>query len=170
MVAVANYTNIFDHDFATTTLAFFLKYPNPFASHVVSCDTYAQWIDNRGLWTERIVHKQGNVPAVFRALVGGITDSWMIETSLVDRKSSTLQSWTRNIDHRLILRVDDIATYRAKEADTQVDHRVEFRSRLGWGFRSKVEEWCSKHFASRIENSHRGLAYVMSIIRRNSVA
>lgn len=171
MVTVANFSAVFNHDFATTTLAYFLKYPNPFASHVVSCDTFGQWIDGSGrLWTERIIHKQGNIPSMFRAVVGGISDSWMVETSVVDRQCNKLQSWTRNIDHRFILRVDDIATYSSDGPDTLLNHRVEFRSKLGWGIRNRVESWCSNHFASRLENSHQGLAHVMKLIGQNPMS
>ncbi|CAO3612228.1 unnamed protein product [Mucor hiemalis] len=45
------------------TLAFWLRYPNPFASHVLSVDVLDRYVDENGvLKTTRLVLKKGKVP------------------------------------------------------------------------------------------------------------
>lgn len=53
------------------TFAHWLKYPNPFASHVVHVDVLHRTVDpNTGiLRTERIIACQQNVPAIIRKVL-----------------------------------------------------------------------------------------------------
>ena len=63
MVKFFSQTFQYDHPFETVTLAVFMKYPNPFASHVLASDVIERFIDSNGcLHTSRLFLKEGAVP------------------------------------------------------------------------------------------------------------
>lgn len=74
----------------TPLLAFFLRYPNPFARHVISTDILSRTIDSIGrLHTTRLILKRGLIPAwATRWLPGlptkGGLDAWIVEESVID--------------------------------------------------------------------------------------
>lgn len=162
MVTLHKSTHRYDYDFSMATQAFYKKYPNPFSSHVVSCDTISCEISpDHKLHISRLVHKQGSLPAFLQSWLGNISDSWIMETSVVDPANRVLQSWTRNLNHRKILRVDDLCTYRADGTGTVVENKVRFQSGLNFGIKSRVEKWSRDQFASKMAASRQGLAHVM---------
>lgn len=78
---------------ATAILAFFLRYPNPFARHVLSVDVLSRYIDpiTGQLHTQRLILKRGILPkwaTSWLPLSGGGggrgLDAWVIEDSIVD--------------------------------------------------------------------------------------
>lgn len=77
----------------TPLLAFFLRYPNPFARHVLSVDVLERTVDpNTGrIKTVRLILKRGIVPQwaskflpVAKASGGRGLDAWVLEESVVD--------------------------------------------------------------------------------------
>ncbi|RXK42305.1 hypothetical protein M231_00295 [Tremella mesenterica] len=78
---------------ATPLLAFFLRYPNPFARHVLSVDVLSRRIDPQTgqLHTTRLILKRGILPKwanqwlpVAGASGGRGLDAWVLEESVVD--------------------------------------------------------------------------------------
>lgn len=71
--------------------AFFRRYPNPFARHVLSVDTLSRYIDpvTGRLHTTRLILKRGILPKWARRVLplgrGGTgLDTWVLEESVVD--------------------------------------------------------------------------------------
>lgn len=78
---------------ATSFLAFFMRYPNPFARHVLSVDVLERTIDPHTgqMRTVRLILKRGLVPAwasrwlpAAKASGGRGLDAWILEESIVD--------------------------------------------------------------------------------------
>ena len=78
---------------AQTLLAFFIRYPNPFARHVLSVDVLDRWIDavTGQIHTKRLILKRGILPkwaAKWLPLAsnsgGRGLDAWVMEDSVVD--------------------------------------------------------------------------------------
>lgn len=76
----------------TALLAFYLRYPNPFASHVLSCDVISRAIDptTGRISTQRLILKKGIVPRWARTWLenfgmmgGGGLEAWVLEESEV---------------------------------------------------------------------------------------
>ena len=66
--------------FETTSLAYFNRYPNPYAKHVLSIDTIESYIDNQGqLCTTRLIVKTGRLPNFIKPILGNSLNSWIIE-------------------------------------------------------------------------------------------
>lgn len=93
-------------NWATVTLAFFLRYPNPFAAHVLSCDVIDRSFTPEGtLRTTRLILKRGNLPRWLPAGVVARSESWIVEESEVDTSRCGVTCTTRNLEHTKALRV-----------------------------------------------------------------
>ncbi len=143
----------YDYSFPAVTLAYFLRYPNPYSTHVLSTDVIDRHIDPRTgrLSTTRIHVKRSRLPpAVLKLLprsvkgnvVDGKSSSYILETSTVDIKEGWMQTESRNLDWTGILSVVERQGYRRDAAapaytedtnnlPTGVTTSITFRSRLG---------------------------------------
>lgn len=156
--------HVFENDFATVSLAFFNRYPNPYASHVLSIDTLSRETDSDGkLRTARLIKKSGRLPRWCKPFLAGISDSWIIELSLVDPKTSQMKTYTRNLDHTKIIQVEEYTTYdyREETKKTFVSSQVKFYSGFQLGIKNKIEDWSRSKFDENIKMSRMGMAYVM---------
>lgn len=157
-------THVFDNDFATVSLAFFNRYPNPYASHVISIDTLSRETDSKGhLHTTRLIKKSGKMPRWSKVFLGKVTDSWIIERSIVDPEGSTMKTYTKNLDHTRIIKVEEFTTYRREEGGsrTNVTSEVKFSSGFSLGVKNKIEDWSRSKFDENIKKSRLGMAFVM---------
>lgn len=64
MVKFYQHTSSFEHAWDNVTYAFWLRYPNPFASHVLGCDVLDRSVDpvTGVLRTTRLILKKGVLP------------------------------------------------------------------------------------------------------------
>jgi hypothetical protein len=90
------------------SLAYFLRYPNPYAAHVISCDVVSRFQTASGtLVTTRLILKRGNLPRWFPQGMVSRAESWVIEESEVDPFGRIVNCRTRNLDHVKIMRVEE---------------------------------------------------------------
>lgn len=102
---------------ATSLLAFFLRYPNPFARHVLSVDILERSVNptTGQIHTLRLVLKRGIIPKwasrwlpVAGASGGRGLDAWVLEESIVEPPGPagpSLWSEQGNLNHRKFLQV-----------------------------------------------------------------
>ncbi|KAL3424277.1 PRELI-like family protein [Phlyctema vagabunda] len=149
----------YSYSFPAVTLAYFLRYPNPYSTHVLSTDTISRTIDPETgrLTTTRIHQKRTRLPpavlkllpkSVLGSVSGGRSESYILETSEVDVKEGWMRTESRNLDWTGILSVVEKQEYRTtqnqgsngKEDDgnTDVTTTVIFRSRLGDRLRARA--------------------------------
>ncbi|ODV79619.1 MSF1-domain-containing protein [Suhomyces tanzawaensis NRRL Y-17324] len=166
MVLFFENSHVYNHDFQTVSLAYFNRYPNPFAKHVLSSDTLEQSVDEDGcLRFTRLVVKTGRLPGFIKPFLGSNLDSWIIEKVVVDPKTQTLLSYTSNVDHRKFIRVEEYLKYSTVDPNsTLVEAKVKFSSNL-MGFKQKIEEWSLKRFSSNMSNTREGLKFVMNRLK-----
>ncbi|CAO1621498.1 unnamed protein product [Parajaminaea phylloscopi] len=106
--------------------AYFLRYPNPFAQHVLSLDVLDRRILRRTtddppvLLTSRLLLKKGTLPSwAPRGLIKN-AESWVLEVTEVELEESStrpqkgrqMRTWTRNLDHTTVLAVAEGLTFR----------------------------------------------------------
>ncbi len=159
------YKNRHDYpfNFETVTVAVFNKYPNPYASHVLSVDTIDREIKDGKLHTTRLIKKVGKLPRWVKPFLRGINDSWIVEKTIIDPKSQNLQSYTRNLDHTKIIRVEEYTTYQydSNLDKTNVVYNVKFSSGFKNVVRDRIEAYSHSKFQENIKNTTMGMAYVM---------
>ena len=117
----------YDYPFPAVSLAYFLRYPNPYATHVLSTDVIDRDFDTetQRLSTTRLHLKRSKLPtAVLKLLPKGILgsssdtgQSFILERSVVDVKEGWMTTETRNLEWTGILSVIEKQSYRRLHPD-----------------------------------------------------
>lgn len=111
----------YDYPFPTVTLAYFLRYPNPYSRHVLSTDVIDRYVDpeTKRLHTLRLHLKKSKVPGAILALLpnglagpGGSSQSFILEKSVVDIKEGWMKTESRNMEWTGILSVIERQQFR----------------------------------------------------------
>ncbi|TVY21468.1 Mitochondrial protein UPS1 [Lachnellula arida] len=112
----------YDYSFPAVTLAYFLRYPNPYSTHVLSTDVISRSIDSAGrLQTTRLHRKSSKLPSAVLNLLpksvlgnvhGGRSESFILETSTIDVKEGWMRTESKNLDWTGILSVVEKQEYK----------------------------------------------------------
>ena len=187
MVKFYSSTYSYDYPFSAVSLAYFLRYPNPYSRHVASTDTISRNFDpeTQRLTTVRLHLKKNRMPpAVLKLLpksatsgsIGedGRTQSFILESSVIDVKEGWMETESRNLDWRNVLSVIEQHTYRrpaeaaspfdekSKDAPTptiaaqkagertDVDAHVILKSHIGEQIRKRRARWGEQASATSV--------------------
>lgn len=123
MVKFYSSTDTYSYPFPAVTLAYFLRYPNPYSTHVLSTDTIARHFDpeTQRLTTIRLHLKRSKLPSAVtkllpRSLLGasasGDTQSYILEKSVVDVKEGWMDTESRNLEWTGVLSVVERQIFR----------------------------------------------------------
>lgn len=124
------YENYFSYDFSfpTVTLAYFLRYPNPYSRHVLSTDVIDRYVDptTQRLHTTRLHLKRSKIPSAMLRLLpsgtvgaGGAGQSYILEKTVVDVGEGWMQTESRNMEWTGILSVVEHQKYWRQLPDEQ---------------------------------------------------
>jgi 4-amino-4-deoxychorismate lyase len=110
----------YNYTFPAVTLAYFLRYPNPYAKHVLSTDVIDRYLDSNGrLVSLRLHNKKSKVPSGILKLLpkgmagpGGASQSYVLEKSIVDIREGWMETESRNMEWTGILSVVEHQSYR----------------------------------------------------------
>lgn len=90
-----------------------MRYPNPLASHILSCDVISRTVNTSGtLSTTRLILKTGALPRWAPKGIVSRAESWVIEESEVDPTGRVVRCTTRNLDHVKVLHVEERIVFR----------------------------------------------------------
>lgn len=118
----------YDYSFPAVSLAYFLRYPNPYSRHVVCSDVIDRYVDpvTKRLHTTRLHLKRSKVPAGIlkflpRGLTGpsGASQSYVLEKSTVDVHEGWMETESRNMEWTGILSVVERQSYRRQRSSLQ---------------------------------------------------
>jgi len=164
-------TFLYDDPWPLVTLAFFLRYPNPMAGHVLSCDVISRNITPSGtLHTTRLILKAGSLPKWFPRGMVSRGESWVIEESEIDPFGRVVTCRTKNLDHVKVMQVVESVSLREAAADsskTLQTTEARFVSRFGWGLTKKIEKYGLTKFKTNIERSREGISIVLRLLRES---
>jgi 4-amino-4-deoxychorismate lyase len=161
----------YDYGFSTVSLAYFLRYPNPYARHVASTDTIERHFDpaTQRLTTVRLHLKRSRMPpAVVKLLPSsymsnatpdGSTQSFILEKSVVDVREGWMASESRNLDWNNVLSVIEKHRYErmvGEEETTAVHISVTLKSRIGEQIRKRRARWGEQATATSVMGGGRG--------------
>ncbi|KAL4806187.1 aminotransferase class IV-domain-containing protein [Aspergillus unguis] len=116
----------YDYSFPAVSLAYFLRYPNPYSRHVLTTDVIDRYVDPKThrLHTTRLHLKKSKVPSgILKLLPKGIGgsdnsgQSYILETTVVDAKEGWMESESRNMEWTGILSVVEKQVYRRQLMD-----------------------------------------------------
>jgi hypothetical protein len=135
-------------------MAIWQKYPNPFASHVISSDVLDRFIDEKGvLHTTRLVKKKGKMPS-WGARFFNITEAFILETSTVNLETNSMEIVSKNLSYQKILLVQETMTIeKLKPMESMVTLKAQFISNTSFTpIRSRIEQWALERFRKTTEN------------------
>ena len=119
----------FSDPWPIVSLAFFLRYPNPYASHILSCDVISRKFTPSGsLLTTRLILKTATVPRWAKSIVSH-SKSWIIEESEVDPHGKVVRCLTRNLEHVKAMQIHETQTF-SQLGEGFVDTPPFFHTRL----------------------------------------
>lgn len=128
MVKFFNATATHDYPFPTVTLAYFLRYPNPYSTHVLSTDTISRHFDPEAqrLHTTRLHVKRSRLPPALLAILpasvtnskdGRSTQSYILEQTVVDVRTGVMCTESRNLEFTGVLTAREMQIFSSPGAD-----------------------------------------------------
>ncbi|KAF8058253.1 PRELI-like family-domain-containing protein [Lyophyllum atratum] len=159
---------LYDDPWSIVSLAYFLRYPNPYASHVLSCDIISRNLTPSGtLLTTRLILKRGALPRWAQNIVGR-AESWVLEESEVDPLGKTVRCRTKNLDHVKVMQVEEWVMLRhTQEGQTLQTTEARIRSGFGWGLTKKIENHGLNRFKANVQRSREGVSLILNLIRQS---
>lgn len=123
MVKFYSSNDTYPYPFPAVTLAYFLRYPNPYSTHVLSTDTIARHYDpeTQRLTTIRLHLKRSKLPSAVLKIIprsllgasaGGDTQSYILEKSVVDIREGTMDTESQNLEFTGVLSVVERQEFR----------------------------------------------------------
>lgn len=159
----------YDHPWSTVSLAYFLRYPNPYARHVLASDVIDRFIDAEGcLHSTRILLKKGKLPA-WGAKILNINETYVIEESVVDPRKMEMRTESRNLDHTRVLKVIESQTMTVSKSGTektQVQTEARMISRVPSFVGTKIEYLGVAKFRENFEKSRLGMQVVLEALNK----
>ncbi|KAH9937400.1 MSF1-domain-containing protein [Fomitopsis serialis] len=160
---------LYDDPWSIVSYAFLMRYPNPLASHILSCDVISRTVNPSGtLSTTRLILKSGALPRWAPKGIVLRAESWVIEESEVDPAGRVMRCTTRNLDHVKVLHVEERIVFQAgDDGKTRQTTEARFVSNFGWGLTKKIETHGLAKFKSNIQRSRQGFSMILDLIRQS---
>ncbi|KAJ7456585.1 PRELI-like family-domain-containing protein [Mycena latifolia] len=159
----------YDDPWSIVTLAFFLRYPNPYASHVVSCDVVSRSVSPSGsLVTTRLILKRGAMPRWFPKGIISRAETWVVEESEVDPVGRTVRCKTSNLDHVKVMQVEETVVFRSTaEGKTLQLTEARILSGFGWGLTKRIETHGLNRLKANVQRSREGVSLIVQLLRQS---
>lgn len=163
--------------------AYFLRYPNPQASHVLTVDVIDRRIEERPsshahgmpslvLCTTRLLLKKGSLPSWAPKNIIEHSTSWVLEDSEVDltprhdNAPRVMSIWTRNLDHTSVMAITEglkfEETSTAPAPLTRCEAAADVRSEISFKLlRGRIEKFGLKRYISHLDTSRDGLIWTI---------
>lgn len=116
MTLTINKQTLCSDPWSIVSLAYFLRYPNPYASHIISCDVISRTVTHSGtLQTTRLILKRGSLPRWAPKGIISRAESWVLEESEVDPLGQTLRCTTKNLEFTKVMKMEESVFIRQTE-------------------------------------------------------
>lgn len=158
------------YSFDQVAQAIFQRYPNPFASHVLSEDTvYREVINGTTLYTRRFLTKTNKIPKWGERWLSGFRRTVpLLEESYVDTKNRTITTYTRNVGLSNFMSATEKVVYQASSQDP--NHTVALKQ--AWvesnfyGLRSAIKSFGIERFKVNCVKATEGFNFVLEGIHQ----
>ncbi|KAH8100483.1 MSF1-domain-containing protein [Cristinia sonorae] len=160
---------LYDDPWSTVAFAFFLRYPNPYASHILTCDVVSRDVTPSGsLVTTRLILKKGSLPRWAPQGIIKKAETWVVEETEVDPEGRVVRCVTKNLDHVKALRVEERVTLRQTEDNKTLQQtQANFVSGFGWGLTKRIESHGLARFKAHMHRSREGISLIVDLIRQS---
>lgn len=144
--------------------AIFRRYPNPFASHVLTEDTVHREVINGNLYTRRLLMKTNKIPKWGEKVLAGFARKVpLIEESCVDSRNKTITTYTRNVGMSNFMTVAERVVYKAcptNPAQTVAVKEAWVESKF-YGLRTAIKNFGIERFKNNTVRATEGFNLVL---------
>jgi len=103
---------LYKYSWDQVVAAFWQRYPNPKSKHVLSEDVLDRKVVGKKMFSKRLICKTNSVPKWGERIMSGISRNvYVIEESILDLKTNTFTTYTRNIGLQKLMSVDEKCVY-----------------------------------------------------------
>jgi hypothetical protein len=149
--------------------AIFQRYPNPFASHVLSEDTvYREVINGTTLYSRRFLTKTNKIPKWGERWLSGFRRSVpLLEESYVDNEQKTITIYTRNVGYSNFMTAIEKVVYSAcpSNPNQTVAYKQAWVESNFYGLRSAIKNFGIERFKNNCEKATEGFNHVLERIQ-----
>lgn len=153
-----------DYPWKLFTFGNFNKYPNEFASHVISVDVLNRHITSEGyLITDRLLQLKQPIPSILRKLGLPIPEtSFFLERSTLDPVTQHYEATSYNLSMRSLFHAIEVCSFKQDPTTggTQFEQRAKFTACSL--FSRLVEEAAVSRFESNAARGRMGMQSVLS--------
>jgi len=157
--------------FDEVAVAIFRRYPNPFATHVLTEDTMFREVRGDVLYTRRFLTKTNRLPKWGERFFANLKKYVpLIEESIVDRKTKRVTTYTRNIGLSRFMIATEKVTYTPDPGnllETIAIKEVWIESGL-YGFRTAVKNFGIERFKQNCTKATEGFNHVLHTLKHQN--
>lgn len=162
---VKQYENdtVFQFNWNQVAQGFWQRYPNPNSSHVLTEDTVLREVKNGVLYTKRLLTKTNRVPKWGERFVSKNIVK-IVEESVVDPKTKTLTTYTRNLGYAKVMSIVEKVVYKVSEDNPNwtVAHRSAWIDSQVFGFSRAIQAFGLDRFKKNCNLMYTGFNYVLA--------
>ncbi|KAF7490519.1 PRELI domain-containing protein 1 [Sarcoptes scabiei] len=151
--------------------AFWNRYPNPFSKHVITEDVTHRSVSKDGrLFTKRLLKKTNNAPKwTERFLPAKFV--FIIEESIIDCKSKTLITYTRNIGLQHLMTLEEKVVYKQDSTDksSTVCERQAWINSTFYGLSSAIQRLGLERYKQNIKKAYKGFNYTLEMLYDSAI-
>lgn len=153
----------FQFNWSQVAQGFWQRYPNPNSSHVLSEDTVSREVKNGLLYSKRLLTKTSRVPKWGERFVSKNVVK-IVEESIVDPKTKTLTTYTRNLGYTKVMSIVEKVVYRVSEEnpDWTVAKRSAWIDSQVFGFSRAIQAFGLDRFKKNCAKTYNGFNYVLA--------
>ena len=157
-------TNFYwDYPWKLFTFANYNKYPNEFATHVVSVDVIQRQVTPEGLLvTDRLLQLKQPLPSILRRLGLPVPEtSYFLERSVINPQTQHYEATSYNLSMRSLFQATEICYVKAdpEKGGTQFQHKAQFTACSY--FSKLVEDAAVSRFESNAVKGREGMQSVL---------
>ncbi|KAF5374919.1 hypothetical protein D9758_000013 [Tetrapyrgos nigripes] len=162
-------TFLYDDPWPIVSLAYFLRYPNPLASHIVSCDVISRHQTPAGtLLTTRLILKRGSLPRWAPRGIISRAESWVIEESEVDPIGKVVHCTTKNLEFTKVMKMEEsVLLQQTPDGKTLQTSEARVLSGFGWGLTKRIESHGVNRFKAHVQRSREGISLILNLLRES---
>jgi len=159
-------SSAFSYTWLQMAKAFFVRYPNPYSTHVKTEDTLSRHVDAEGrLVTLKLLKKTNKAPQWTKKYID-FGESFVVERSVVDINRSNIETRTVNVDDssRKFMIVKEVVTI--SPDDSKPGHSVMRRSAwihspMYYGLSYLISKMGCEKYAHNIKRTDDGFKHVL---------
>ncbi|KAK2579544.1 hypothetical protein KPH14_010843 [Odynerus spinipes] len=162
MVKYFEENTTFYFDWKQVVQGFWIKYPNPYSSHVLSEDTISREVKDGKLYSKRLLTKTNGVPKWGEMFVKKNSVK-IVEESILDPEAKTLTTYSRNFTYNKAMSVVEKVVYRVSDENpswTMVHRSAWIWSRV-LGFSKAIEAFGQDRLRKNYIKMSLGFNYIL---------